>query len=248
MERGEKRIYSIAFDGMHRAGKGTQIEIFKRELQDSGIPSISIRGEGYRQGTGESPDDPSSDFWQDMSQKMKKGADLNLWDEASYRLARELIVWRDRILSRDVETALKPFGVLLIDRSLISKSILKNLQLKPPADKVFSSEELFPRLIQQKKKIDVDMVLPDLIFELVAPRDVLLSRLNKSDPDFEFRKSNIENKYELYLSAKDNLPQKIRDRIVTVDSTSSPEKLHEEIVKIIKERLPHFPYTKSDDK
>lgn len=44
----EKRIYSFAFDGVHRSGKGTQIELIQKILDEDGIPSISVRGEGYR--------------------------------------------------------------------------------------------------------------------------------------------------------------------------------------------------------
>lgn len=68
----QKKILTVAFDGMHRAGKGTQIELLKNELQETGIPCISIRGEGYRSGLNSSQGDPKTDFWVKMSEQLKK--------------------------------------------------------------------------------------------------------------------------------------------------------------------------------
>lgn len=236
----QKKILTVAFDGMHRAGKGTQIELLKNELQKTGIPCISIRGEGYRSGLNSSQGDPKTDFWVKMSEQLKKGEDLHLWDEASYRLARELVVWRDRILSREVDKTLAPFGALLVDRSFISKSVLKNLQSKSPPEKIFSSDELYPELLHRHKKISVDMVLPDIIFELIAPKEVLLSRLEPNDPDYDFRKRNIENSYDTYVEAKRNLPQLIKNVIVTIDSSAKPEDVHKKVIEEIDSRFPEL--------
>lgn len=166
----KNKIFSIGFEGMHRAGKGTQIELLKQKLKEKGIPCISIRGEGYRQGSGASPDDPESDFWKKMREQLKRGGDLNLWNEASYRLARELIVWRDRILSKKIDKVLAPFGVLLIDRCLISNAILKSLQIKPPPEKIFSSEELCPEFLQKHKKRKTDNLFAGFLVMLLKLR------------------------------------------------------------------------------
>lgn len=236
----ERRIFSFAFDGIHRAGKGTQIEILKNNLLKSGVPCVSIRGEGYRSGTADSPDNPHSNFWLRLSEQLKKSQNLKIWDEASYRLARELLVWRDRILSQQLEKNLAPFGVLLIDRSFISKSVLKNVHETVPPNKIFSSDDLYPSLLQKNKKITPDMVLPDIIFELSAPKDVLLSRLDASDPDFDFRKRNIETSHDIYKEAKNHLSQNIKDVIVTIDSSLSPDIIHKEVVKHIIEKFPEL--------
>ncbi len=236
----ENKIFSIAFEGMHRSGKGTQIELLKDKLIEAGIPCISIKGEGYRSGLGNTPEDPKSDFWERMSKELRGGADFELWEEASYRLARELLVWRERILSKEIDKVLAPFGVLLIDRSLISKANLKSLQSPPPPEKIFSYEDLYPTLIQKHKKITVDMVLPDIIFDLIAPKEVLLSRLDKSDPDYDFRKTNIEEKYNLYIDSKKHLPEEITNRIVTIDSSVNSEELDKNISEIIKNKFPEF--------
>ena len=239
-----ERIFSVAFDGIHRAGKGTQIEILKTKLEEMGIPCISVRGEGYRSGSGDSFNNPKSNFWSEISDRIKKGDEnKELWDEASYRLAREFVIWKYRVLSSEVEKTLAPFGVLLVDRSLISKSVLKSIQSESgrlPNDKVLSNEEIYPSNIQKNKKITVDMVLPDIIFELVAPKEILLKRLNNHDSDYNFRKNNIENSYDIYVEAKEHLPEEIRSRIVTIDSSIEPNEISEQVLKEIKNKLPEI--------
>ena len=221
--RNENKIISIALEGINRSGKGTQIELLKNKLEEIGIPCVSIRGEGYRRGLGVSQADPESDFWRKISEQLKNvknGAEWSLWDEASYRLARELIVWRDRILTKEITKPSAPFdfGVLLIDRSLISKATLKSLQLEPPPKKIFSNEELYPPGLKHRKRITADMILPDLIIELSAPKEILLTRLDASDPDYDFKRNNIDNKYEQYAKAKEHLSEAIKNRIVNIDS------------------------------
>jgi thymidylate kinase len=235
-----EKIFTVGFEGMHRAGKSTQIEMLTNKLDKAGIPCISIRGEGFRRGSNNSPGDPESDFWKRMSEHLDKQNDLESWNEASHRLARELVVWKHRILSKKIEKALAPFGVLLVDRSLISRAILSSLQLVSSPEKIFSSEDLYPKLKQSHKKITTEMVLPDFIIELIAPKDVLISRLDKNDPYYEFRKNNIESKYELYLDAKKHLADENRNFIVTIDSSADPDDVQREIIRKIKSKFPEL--------
>lgn len=234
---GERKVFSVAFEGMHRVGKGTQIELLKKKLESLGIPTLSIRGEGFRSGKGEADHDPSSDYWQVMSEELRNGGGFEKWEEASHRLARELIVWRDRILKQKIENEDAPYGVLLVDRSLISKTILHKLQQTASSSEPLPDSELYPEKYGKRKKITPEMVLPDLIIEFVAPQDVLLSRLDKSDVDYEFRKNNIINNYELYTSAKESLPTKIRERIITLDASKDVQALLQEVIGAIKSRF-----------
>ncbi len=234
------KIISVAFEGIHRTGKGTQIELLKSKLDEAGIPVVDIRGEGSRTGSGNTPNNPSSDYWVHLNKELhNEGVDnLELWEKASYRLARELIVWRDRILKNKIENSLAPFGVLIVDRSLISNASLKKYQNKPDAGQIFTNEELYRTDIQKTKKITPNDVLPDIIIELIAPKDVLISRLEKDDPKYEFRKRNIEEKYDLYLEAKSHLEKEIAYRIVSVDSSVSPDEVYKSIEAILKQRFP----------
>lgn len=109
----KREVISIAFEGMHRAGKGTHIEALKSKLAEDGIPAVDIRGEGSRAGRGETAGDPHSEWWLKLNQELHKkqgDEDATKWDEAAYRLARELIVWRDRFISNQVKAAGTPLG------------------------------------------------------------------------------------------------------------------------------------------
>lgn len=241
MKEGPNKIISIAFEGMHRTGKGVQIELLKNRLEKLGIPFVDIRGDGSRKGDGKTESDPKSEYWMKLHEELHGENGVNnfeLWDKASYRLARELLVWRDRVLKNKIEDSLEPFGVLVLDRSLISNASLKSLNNNPSDNQIFTDNDLYRADIQKTKKITPKDVLPDIIIELIAPKDVLLSRLDKNDPKYEFRKSNIEEKYEIYLNAKSHLEQDILDKVVSVDSSKEPEKVFEEIELILKNRFP----------
>lgn len=242
MEKSEK-IISIAFEGMHRVGKGTHIEALKEKLAKSGIPCVDIRGEGSRPGKGEEARDPRSEWWLKINEALRKKEgkeDATKWDEAAYRLARELIVWRDRFLARQIKEAQVPSGVLIIDRSLLSRAAFIKQRMQHPPEKIFSSEDLYPSGIQRRKKISIDMVLPDLIIELVAPKEVLIGRLDPDDPKYDFRKRNIEDMYDTYMDAKSHLSREIQERIVTFDASNDQEAVFNEIENIIKQRFPEL--------
>ncbi len=243
MENQEKKIVSIAFEGVHRAGKGTHIENLKSRLEELSIPYADIRGEGSRPGKGETPGDPLSEPWLKLNEALHRregGEDVEKWDEAAYRLARELIVWRDRFLKRKTKESDAPFGALIIDRSLLSRAALMKHRLQPPPEKIFSTEDLYSDKIQNRKKITVDMILPDIIIELVAPKEVLISRLDKSDPRYEFRKRNIETMYDTYIEAKNHLSEKIRQRIVTINSSRDEKEIFADIETEIRTRFPEL--------
>lgn len=240
----KKEVISIAFEGMHRVGKGAHIELLKSRLAESGILAIDIRGDGLRTGKGETAGDPYSEWWLKFNQELQElrkkqdDKDVTEWDKTAYRLARELIVWRDRLLSRQVKESESLFGVLIMDRSLLSRAAFIKHHLQPSPEKNFSSEDLYPKHVQHRKKITVDMILPDLIIELVAPKEVLMARLNSNDPKYKIRKQNIENMYDAYINAKSHLSKEIRERIATIDSSRDQETVFTEIENIIKQRFP----------
>ncbi len=243
MENQEKKIVSIAFEGIHRTGKGTHIENLKNRLGELGIPYADIRGEGSRPGKGGTTGDPPSEPWLKLNEALHKregGEDVDRWDEAAYRLARELIVWRDRFLKRKIEASDSPFGALIVDRSLLSRAALMKHRLQPPPDKIFSTEDLYPEKIQNRKKITVEMILPDIIIELVAPKEVLISRLEQDDPRYEFRKRNIETMYVTYMEAKNHLSEEIRKRIVTIDSSRNEDEIFTDIEVAIRAKFPEL--------
>lgn len=46
------KIFSLGFEGAHRSGKGTQIELLSRSLEDKRIPFLIVRGDGSRPNKG----------------------------------------------------------------------------------------------------------------------------------------------------------------------------------------------------
>lgn len=224
------RILSVAFEGSHRAGKGTQIELLTKELESVGIPYLVVHGAGSRPNKGMNLGDPVSDWWTKTNAELKtvKGAtDLEKWNQASDRLAREVIVFRERILRKIAEEKGSDCAVLLLDRSLISRAMLNDPIQESPAEECKTADISTAPAGAPKT---IKMMVPDLIFNLVADIPVLLSRLDKTDPKYEFRKKNIEEKSPYYFKGKALLPVSIRDRVIQVDASSSPEQIHQEIM------------------
>lgn len=54
------RIISLGFEGSHRSGKGTQIEIIAERLKEIDLPFLVVRGDGSRPNKGNDPGDPYS--------------------------------------------------------------------------------------------------------------------------------------------------------------------------------------------
>jgi thymidylate kinase len=95
-------------------------------------------------------------------------------------------------------------------------------------------DDLYPKqFFENRKKLTVWDVLPDIIFLLSAPKEILFSRLDKSDQKYLFRKTLIEKKGDWYGQVIGLFPQTIKNRIVAMDATESPAELHTKVVKII---------------
>jgi hypothetical protein len=114
----KNKIYSVTFEGMHRVGKGTQIELLKEKLTDVGIPRISIRGEGYRQGSGTMPHDPRSDFWEKLAKQLKEGNDLKL-KRNLIKVSPIRLTARSSSATRNCSSSRRYRSLLQIDQLLI---------------------------------------------------------------------------------------------------------------------------------
>ncbi len=224
------RVITLGFEGPNRVGKGTQCALLQAWLTRQGIPSLLVRGDGSRAGKGATPGDPPSRWWQQMDRRLHSAqATYHDWNVAAVRLARELLVWRDRVLPRCVAAQGAPFGVLLVDRSLLSRAML--LRAMQPGD---PSPDLYPEEAQSRGRwITPEAVCPDLIFALNAPREVLLSRLSPLDPKYAFRRRLIEETSEGFRDVVRFLPEGLQDRVVDVDAAQPIE----EIAKTIQEIL-----------
>jgi thymidylate kinase len=230
----EVEIISIGFDGPNRVGKGTQCALMQRCLAKHGIPALIIRGDGSRTGTGDSPGNPESAWWRAVNQWLHHPKTSGkYWNVTSYRLARELVVWRDRILPNLVKTSPKKVGVLLIDRSLLSRTmVLRAMKVQDIANNLYPAEA---RL--RGRKITPELVCPDLILNLTAPKHILLARLNPHDPKYEFRKRLIAGSCDWFKTAPDHIPHYLRSRVIDVDASRDPNLVFNDSLAILLARF-----------
>jgi len=223
-------IISVGFEGPNRVGKGTQCALLRDWLAERAIPSLIVRGDGSRTGSGERPEDPLSPWWQAANRRLH-GLPVNYeeWNQAAYRLARELVVWRDRVLPSLVRAQGRPLGVLLVDRSLLSRTmILRAMGATDVAGALYAE-----RYRTKGRRIPPDLVCPDLIVNLTAPRRVLVSRLDPGDPKFEFRKRLIEETCDWFGDAVAYIPRHLRSRVVKVDASEETERVFRRIVSLL---------------
>lgn len=223
----KERIPVIAFEGLNRAGKGTQIDNLKNVLAETDISFIELRGDGTREGLGDHDGDPLSPWWQDYSRTLRTEGTTTDWHYAAYLLAKDIKTWRERGADLDKQIA-------LLDRSLISRAAFVIDRERVPND-VLLVQHLYP--VQPGPKIELDDVMPDIIFELVAPKETLLSRLEEADPKYEFRARMIQEMYDTYYASKDRLPEDVRERIVSIDSNRPPDQVFDTILETLNDRL-----------
>lgn len=232
MER-EYHILSVGFEGSNRAGKSTQIELLSQKLESASIPYLIVRGDGSRPNEGNMPGDPMSDWWAEMLPRLRgDSATPHDWDVASYRLARELILFRDRVLPRIAAQSGSDCAWLLVDRSVLSRAMVPaELGLEPVADYLYPNKARTGHSM-----VNVDAVCPDVIFNLIANQEVLLSRLDKTDPKYEFRRKLIDQKCDWYKGAERFIPEHLRDRVVEIDASKTPADVHAQICTVLNHR------------
>lgn len=221
------KIDTVAFEGLHRSGKGTQIEFLKEKLDEIGIPAIVVRGGGSRTNNGSDIGDPYSSWWEKHLSNLKKpDSKKSDWIEGSRRLSREMIVFRDRILPKFAEQKGASRAVLLIDRSILSHIAMLDDDDILNMDK----EHVYGVRSNQGKKLpDTANVFPDLLFYLKSSSDTLLKRLDENDPKYEFRKKNILENGGKFDGAISLLSDTLKDRIITIDASLTPEDISDKI-------------------
>lgn len=237
----KSKVITLAFEGMHRVGKGTQMGLLAKHLDQFGVPHIEIKGDGSRSGTGTDLGNPQSEWWVVQNQKLRKtgGAKENFaeWDKAAHRLVRELSIWKGRVLPKLMRGNPAHVGLLLVDRSIISRTSFTKFKLSSLVDlRVLRGEDLYPDISQDK----INNAMPDIIIELTAPKETLLSRLESNDPKYKFRLRMIEKMFDNYATAKVHLPDEILQRVVPVNSTNPPKEVFREILKHLSQRFPEL--------
>lgn len=227
-------IKTIAFEGLHRSGKGTQIEILNKKLETLGIPTIIVRGAGSRLNSGNDIGDPYSLWWKNHLKILRSSNAKKIdWIEGARRLARELVIFRDRVLPKFAKEKQKGDAILLVDRSVLSHlSILEKDEISSLGENVYGIKDS-----KNRKLPAIEDVFPDVIFYMKTNIEILLSRLEKNDPKYEFRKRNILENVDSFQKAIEAIPEKYRDRIIQVDASQSIEEIANYIFNIIKNLL-----------
>jgi len=218
-------ILTVAFEGLNRSGKGTQLGLMRHHLRQCEIPTVTIRGDGSREGLGVDEGDPPSDWWKQFRQREKQqhteAERFACWNEAANTLAAELLDWRREILPHQVNQQGAPFGVLLVDRSLISR-----MMLAADANPGFQLDELYSGTWREQP-LTWKVVLPDLIFLLQVDQPTLLGRLDRQDPKYQFRRRLIAEKYTLHSHLTASLPAVITAVTHPVDGSATPGRVHQ---------------------
>ncbi len=229
------KINVIGFDGLHRCGKGTQINLLGNYLSSKGVPFLVARGDGTRRGQGIEPYDPKSSWWKDnysyFFQKEGPLEDkLQRRNLLYQRLSREAHYQLNRGLPTIMKETNSEYAFLLMDRTFISR-LFSMRQILP----AISLEESITSTNPKNNKT-VYGVLPEIIFVLNAPKEILIERCSqaKDQPDkIEFRKDNLIRHYELYNQIVDEIMEDQRFNVQIIDGTLPPGEIH----KTIKEKI-----------
>lgn len=221
-------INVIGFDGPNRVGKGTQIERLSHYLDIRNIPVLVVRGTGSRPASGTHIGDPLSPWWFRLSQSLKTTANLDAWQLAANRLAREFILWRDYYFPQIVMRKKARHGVILVDRTILSLFMILRESGIIDWDKLYSEKAR-----SLGRKITGDMVCPDIIINLVAQKEVLISRLDPSDPKHDFRRLLIETKSHWFLDSPPMMPRHVQRKINTISAADSADNVFEHVLEIL---------------
>jgi len=219
----QRKPVFVGFDGLHRAGKGTQATLLRAAISQNGGKSIIVRGDGTREGLGVSEGDPYSNEWQTRSLRVKspEGNTVEAWNAASYVLMRELSEFRGT----------DQFDAVIIDRTVLSRATFLLHRGVALEGERLTLDQLYPdNSSGEHEALDLAATLPDVIFELKthAPSD-LLKRLDDKDPKYTFRSRNIKGGFYPASIAKIHLPEDIEHRVIVIDASQEIETIHQEI-------------------
>lgn len=217
----------IAFDGLHRTGKGTQADMLQAAVIEAGGRSVTVRGDGTREGLGLHAGDPYSEEWQTRSHRVKspEGNSVEAWNAASYILGREV--------AQIVKTNTEKYDSVLVDRSLISRAAFLLHRGVGLQGRRLSMEEMYPdhEVMAENDKIDFTAMVPDVIFDLqVDSPESLLKRLNPNDRKYQFRARNIRGGFHSASIASEHLPRAIEQKVVKVDALGDPRDIHNQVI------------------
>lgn len=225
----------VGFDGLHRSGKGTQIDLLSLRLSHQNIPFAVIRGDGTRRGLGLEPYDSPSEWWKvnyDYFFEEEKSLQDKLYRRnlLYQRLMREARYYKNRRLPNIARESDVEKSFLIMDRTFISR--------------FFSMRQVIPDICVDDALVSIDSrnnkrvssVIPDFTFVLDVPQEILIERCERAidQPDKkDFRMSHLLKYYGLYHSIIEELKKDDRFNIQILDGRLSPREIHEAIGKTV---------------
>jgi thymidylate kinase len=224
-------LSSIAFDGIHRCGKGTQISMLQSALQERGIHNLTIRWEHYRDWKWLNYiTDPFSNW----RHENKMSTD---YDAKSQRLSRELRYFYAKFLPNLLAKIWVENSIIIQDRSIVWRYMFKNAEWECTKD--------IETLQYGKHERMVDSVIvPDLIFVLQPSQQELLRRLETWYNSLQenamirhtYKKDYITRMYDNYYNGLSMMPEGIRTRTYHIQSDSHAIDIHQEIIEVLQSR------------
>lgn len=214
-----QNIFIVSFDGLHNNGKGTQIALLSKQLNDCGISTLIRRGDGMRKGLGDEDTDPESLWWKENIVRMRatgfEGSEsMAAATEASNRLNAEIFVARNYYMPHLMKAEGRDTGIILLDRGPVSRLFVKRRE-EPNAD--FDSIRFF---VNKAGKHEI--LLPDQIFLFHAPLGVLIGRnSDKTSEKSKFNATVLTKYYSDFEYTMTTLPAELSERTICIDSTKS---------------------------
>ncbi len=231
-------VVTIGIDGLNRSGKGTQLNLLRHYFEDRGIHAVIVRGDGSREGKGFSEGDPKNEWWQGFRQRLSEtqtaAQHFACWNDAANVLATELLEWREQLLPTQIKAAGATYSVLLLDRSLLSRLLLVFDERR-----VLDLETLYSGTYQDAP-ITWRRVAPDIILTLAANQDTLLSRLEKDDPKYDFRRRMICDKHNLFEEVMGNLPTEIAQITRVIEANATIDTVWQNCLREVRRLLARF--------
>ena len=215
----------LTYEGEHRCGKGTQIELSDVLVDDA----LVVRGDGSYQGGLEGIVSPEVIAFRNSLNKRLYSADSvseKLWDVAATACAATIS--SDVVANRNLLIDRGPLSraSYLLSKGYVGRYLLDNMY--PEFDYVDGDIHVV------MPKIDVRDVDFGNIVYMQVPSAVLLTRITGDDPKAAFRRQNIIAKEGLFERAIDAVPQEVRDVITIVDGSQAPEDVLTQYVHLLK--------------
>lgn len=236
----EFALAQIAFDGCCRVGKGEQLKELHGYLTSRGVPSMVLKGDGTRLGAGEAWHDLGSRAWTYVHDYFGgMHPPLEEWDKASYDLARENKAWVTA-LQRIAVVSRSRFAAAIYDRSIISRATLALERENLPEGQRLTAEQMYPARIQTEEPVNYYATMPDILFNLVAPQEVLMERIQPDDYDRAFRVRAVNDYFGYFRRAKDSLPEGTTTKIVELDGLQPIDYVADQVREHLEDTYPEF--------